>query len=193
MISISVYYQVKFTLKKADVEFKKNQIAQMEIAEQVEAQYHEALNSYNAVKVFVDSTHSDNVMLLKFIEDLEKVMPTGTSINNLRANDGYVTFEVASTSKEAVADVIVTMKSLDYVSDVSIPSINDLVVDVDETEDEDEETEEVESELVGEEYIRSNSIVTYTFSCKLTDLDYKKGTESEVLDPSALENEEGDE
>ena len=192
MISISVYYQVKYTLKKADVDFKKNQIAQMEIAEQVEAQYHEALNSYNAVKVFVDTTHTDNVMLLKFIEDMEQVMPTGTSIDNVKSAGGYVNFDVTSTSKEAVADVIVTMQGLDYVSDVSIPAITDTIIPIVTTDEEAEEEEEVvEPEMIGEEYIRTDSVVTYHFSCKLTDLNYKTGTESEVLDPSAVENEGG--
>ena len=76
--------------------------------------------------------------------------------------------------------------------DVSIPAITDTIIPIVTTDEEAEEEEEVvEPEMTGEEYIRTDSVVTYHFSCKLTDLNYKTGTESEVLDPSAVENEGG--
>ena len=191
MCAICATYQIKYSLKKADVEFKKQQIANMEIAEQVEAQYHEAINSYNTVKAFVDTTHSDNVVLLTFMQDLEKVLPTGTSINDLKCYNGFVEFDVYTTSKEAVADMIVNMNSIDYVSNVYVPSIKEEYIGEPVEEEEENDEEEAET-LIGEEYIRTPYLIKYHFSCSIKDLNYVSGTESIVTDPSAETNEGGE-
>ena len=93
MIGICAWYQIKYALKKADVEFKKTQINTLQIAEDIANQYEDTLNAYNTVKTFTDTTHTNNVVLLQFIEDLEKIMPTGTFINELKATDGAITFK----------------------------------------------------------------------------------------------------
>ena len=191
MLAVCATYQIKYSLKKVDVDFKKQQIANMEIAEKVEAQYHEAIDSYNTVKAFVDTTHSDNVVLLTFMKDLEKLLPTGTSINNLKCYNGYVEFDVYTTSKEAVADMIVNMNSIDYVSNVYVPSFKEEYLGEPEEEEEDNDEEEIPT-LVGEEYIRTPYLISYHFSCAITDLNYVSGTESIVTDPSAETNEGGE-
>ena len=106
-----------------------NDIAAIGDIEQIALAYEAALNEYNIVDAFEESTHSDNEMLLQFILDMEKKMPAGTSINNLAAAEGEISFDVASgwnlTTKNEVADVLVQIGRLDYVSNFTIPDITE--------------------------------------------------------------------
>lgn len=187
MICICAWYQIKYAIKKADVEFKKTQINNLQIAEDIANQYDQTLAAYNTVKTFTDTTHTNNVMLTTFIADLEKILPTGTVINDLRADNGRVSFKVTSTSKEAVADFIVQIKKLDYVSSFNIPSIksafSEEATEPEETENDDSEEEEL---IDGYEYIYTNEKVTYDFSCVLVDKSFTAGAVEKATDPSQI-------
>lgn len=194
MIGICAWYQIKFALKKADVDFKKTQINTLQIAEDIANQYETTLGAYNTVKSFTDTTHTDNVVLLQFIGDLEKIMPTGTTINDLAASDGYITFKVESTSKEAVADFIVQLKKIDYISSFSIPSIQ--VENIDDYESPIPEDADEEEFIMpdGSEYIYTGQIVKYDFACKIVDKSFVAGAVEVAADPSQVETtEEGGE
>ena len=125
MAGICASYQIKFALKQSDVDFKKQKIAEMEIAEQVASEYEETIKAYNIVKMFADTTHNDNVMLYKFFKDMESNIPTGSYIDKLSATDGEVTLEITNQSKEAVADTYVRIKNLPYVYDCKIDTIEE--------------------------------------------------------------------
>ena len=193
MIGICAWYQIKFALKKADVDFKKQQISNLQIAEDIANKYEETLNAYNTVKSFTDTTHTNNVVLLQFMNDLEMILPTGTTINGLNANDGIVSFTVSSTSKEAVANFIIEMKKLDYVSSFNIPSISVKQIDGYEIPEEDEEDEDNNVSIEGSEYIYTGEIVTYNFSCVLVDKSFVAGAVEIATDPSQVSNTEGGE
>lgn len=125
MISICAFKQFQYVLAKKDVDDKKKHIAEMEIAEKVAAEYEDTVRAYNVVKTFDDTTHNDNVMLYRFLKDLEKIMPTGSIIDKVSATDGLVVFTVTNQSKEAVADTYVRISALDYVTDTSIKVITE--------------------------------------------------------------------
>ncbi len=129
MISISAWFEVKYIFKNKDVENKKQKIAEMEIAEKVANEYDETVNAYNTVKAFVDTTHTDNAMLYTFLNDLEKIIPTGSTIDKLLAEDGTVVFTITTQGKEAIADAYVKIKALDYVKDVSVVEIKEENID----------------------------------------------------------------
>lgn len=99
-------------------------IIKIQDIEQLKIDYDNALAEYTIVDGFEKSTHSDNEMLLTFINDLEAMMPSDTTINNVEAVDGDIKFEVASgwhdVTKNEVADVMVTIGGLDYVQDFLI-------------------------------------------------------------------------
>ena len=173
MIGICAWYQIKYVLKKADVDYKKQQIATMEIAEKIAAEYEEAQNAYAVVKSFTDTTHNDNVVLTKFLSDLNSILPTGTVINNFAASDGYISFEVYAECKEDVADFIVQLKGFDYISDVSIPSLNDNL-GTNEVE-EDEEENETDEEVVVNPYRNTGALVYYPVTLKISDLKFYNG------------------
>ena len=125
MISICALKQFQYVIVKKDVDDKKKHIAEMEIAEKVAAEYEDTVRAYNVVKTFDDTTHNDNVMLYRFLKDLEKIMPTGSIIDKVSATDGLVVFTVTNQSKEAVADTYVRISALDYVTDTSIKIITE--------------------------------------------------------------------
>ena len=195
MIGICAWYQIKYALKKADVEFKKTQINTLQIAEDIANQYEDTLNAYNTVKTFTDTTHTNNVVLLQFIEDLEKIMPTGTFINELKATDGAITFKGYATSKEALADFIVQIKKLDYISSFTIPSFQVKQIDGWEAPDAEAVADEENTEsLVGEEYINTGEILEFDFICYIVDKSFTAGIIETATDPSQVtENAEGGE
>lgn len=125
MAGICASYQIKYVLKKADVDFKKQKISEMEIAEKVAAEYEDTVKAYNIVKVFNDTTHTDNVMLYRFLCDLEKLIPSGSIIDKFVADNGEIQFQITNQSKEAVADTYVKIKNLDYVTSTRIETISE--------------------------------------------------------------------
>jgi hypothetical protein len=148
-----------------------NEIKAIEDIEKILAEYEAAKHEYDQVKAFEDMTHNDNEYLVKFIDDLETLLPYESHIVQLTANDGDVEFDLQSgwhdTTKNEVADVLLNIAALDYVSDFKIPAIEDawriiMIIDHDEdgnpiywTKDYvakgEEEEEEGEGEGEGEE------------------------------------------
>ena len=125
MIAICASYQIKYALKKTEVSIKEQKIKEMEVAERVANEFDATVKAYNIVKSFVDTTHTDNVMLYKFLNDLERIIPTGSYIDELTAVDGEVVFTITNQSKEAVADTYVNIKDLDYVTGVSVKELEE--------------------------------------------------------------------
>jgi len=186
MICICAWYQIKYALKKADVEFKKTQINTLQIAEDIANQYEDTLNAYNTVKSFTDTTHTNNVVFLQFVQDLEKVMPTGTYVDDIRAVDGHITLKGYATSKEALADFIVQLKGLDYVSSFSVPSFQVKKIDGWEPSENEEGEDGEETSLTGEEYINTGEILSFDLSCTIVDKSFTAGVLEKAADPSKV-------
>ena len=104
-------------------------IASMEDIEGIAQNYEDSVASYKIVKDFYDGTVSDNEMVLQFINDMEKALPTDAHIDQFQSTDGVVQFVVTGTSptlgKEEIADFIVKLKSLDYVSGATLTTARD--------------------------------------------------------------------
>ncbi len=194
MISISAWTQIKYYLKSLDVQNKQQKISEMEIAEKVAAEYDATVDSYNIVKSFVDTTHTDNVMLYTFLKDLEKIIPTGSTIDKLTANEGEIVFEIKNQTKEGVADTYVGIKELDYVTDVFISEVKE--------ENDQYEVENGHLKLDAEEvaniaaypYNYSLWSDTVVITVKLKDPNYNAGIiEASPLEEAPAENtEEGE-
>lgn len=189
MISVSAWTQVKYYFKTLDIQNKEQKIKEMEVAEKVADEYENTVNSYNIVKAFVDTTHTDNIMLYKFLKDLEQIIPTGSTIDKLEATDGTVVFEICNETKEGVADTYVGIKELDYVTDVFIEEIKE--------ENDDYEVEEGHLKLDAEE-VANIEAYPYNYSLwhdtvkitvQLKDPDYTAGT----LEVTKLEDESSEE
>ena len=120
---------VKYFGLKEEEKLIEQDIASMEDIEGIAQNYEDSVAAYHVVKDFADGTVSDNEMLLQFINDMEKSLPSDAYIDALSANNGAVSFQVTGTSdtlgKEEVADFIVKLKGLDYVSGVALTSVVD--------------------------------------------------------------------
>jgi len=152
--------------KVAEKELLETNIKAIEDVEQIKINYDNAAAAYQAVKDFADSTNSDNELVLQFITDLERILPTTMIVDGFSASNGTVTFAVTAPNKEAVADMIVEIKKLDYVQTFNIPAIAEGSGYIRGTE-EDVLAALEEQGIDTEEYI--NTIVTYSFSCQLAE------------------------
>lgn len=150
--------------KVAEKELLEANIKAIEDVEQIKLNYDNAAAAYQAVKDFADSTNSNNELVLQFITDLERILPTTMIIDGFSASGGTVAFTVTAPNKEAVADMIVELKKLDYIQTFNIPAIAEGSGYIRGTE-EDILAALEEQGIDTEEYI--NTIVTYSFSCQL--------------------------
>ncbi len=121
-----VYQKKQAEDRKAQLEAN---IAAIQDIEQIAADYEEAMAQYGVVAAFEESTHSDNELLLKFINELEACLPTESYISGLSAADGNISFSLETGWREAikneVADVIVTLGEIDYVHNLVITSFSE--------------------------------------------------------------------
>ncbi len=152
-----VYYGLVAVQEQLEADIKA-----IEDVEQIAADYETAKSAYDSVVSFDESTDSNNELVLRFVQDLEKKMPTETIINNFTSADGVVNFSVVTTNKEAVADVIVAMRELEYVKTFEIPSITEKIGFIPGTaaQEEAEAAKEAKEEYLG-------TVVQYAFKCTL--------------------------
>ena len=157
--SMVAYYGTKAVKEKLEADIKA-----IEDVEQIAADYESAKAAYDSVMAFANSTYSNNELVLQFIQDLEQKLPKDTIINNFSSVDGFVEFAVTTPNKEAVADVIVAMREIDYVQSFSIPALAEEEGEIPGIEDaEGEEADTTETE--DEETVPT--VVVYQFSCVL--------------------------
>lgn len=139
-------------------------IKAIEDVEQIALDYANALAAYDTVRQFDLSTNSNNELVLQFIYDLEKILPTTAIIESFSSEDGKISFKVATPDKESVADTIVEMRKLEYVESFSIPNLSEKEGYIDGTKDEIVALLE-EQGVDMEEY--DNTYVIYPFTCTL--------------------------
>lgn len=155
------YYGTKAVKEKLEADIKA-----IEDVEQIAADYESAKAAYDSVMAFANSTYSNNELVLQFIQDLEQKLPKDTIINNFSSVDGFVEFAVTTPNKEAVADVIVAMREIDYVQSFSIPALAEeegVIPGTEEAEGEEADTDETEDEET------VSTVVVYEFSCVLVE------------------------
>ncbi len=151
------YYGLVAVQEKLEADIKA-----IEDVEQIAADYETAKAAYDSVVSFDASTNSNNELVLRFVRDLEKKMPKDTIVNNFTSAEGVVNFSVITTNKEAVADVIVAMREIEYVKSFEIPSITEKIGFIPGTaaQEEAEAAKENKEEYMG-------TVVQYAFTCVL--------------------------
>ncbi len=194
MISICAYTQILFMFAKDELQTKKDRIKEMEIAEEVANEYSKTVTAYNTVKTFVDTTHSDNVMLLTLINDLEDILPQGTTIDKLDCTDGFVQFEVTTQGKEAVADSFVKIGQLKYVDSVDVFLIDEVKI-IEKDAEGNVVVDEISAALhEAAPYNYSDVRDKFKLEVKIRDLDFVPGGEIESdYTPEGEEEVEGGE
>jgi type IV pilus assembly protein PilM len=118
MGTLSALKLVKYFGLKTAERLIEEDIAQMEDIEQIAQEYEKSVESYKIVKNFADGTVSDNEMVYQLVCDLENILPSNAYIDRFDAQNGIVALDLTTSEKDAVADVIVKLKELDYVQGV---------------------------------------------------------------------------
>lgn len=116
---------------------KKNlekQINDMAGSEAVYLDYLASKSDYDLVKNYYDSTVNDSEALYTLLLDLEEVMPKSVGISTFTLNNGAVTMTGISGGKEPLADFVIELKKLPYVSNVRVQNITDTYDEFDQVE-----------------------------------------------------------
>jgi type IV pilus assembly protein PilM len=97
--------------------------------EQIAREYEQAQAEFEEVNVFDRERHNDNEKLLTFVNDLERLIPTGTSVTNLKATNGDIEMTVLTgwddPTKNQIADIMINVAALDYVTNFKVPSFQE--------------------------------------------------------------------
>jgi len=150
MASLCTLRLVKYFGLRAQEKLIEADIAQMEDIEQIAQEYENTVSAYKIVKEFADGTVSDNEMVYQLILDIEKCLPTDARVDDFQSEEGLVVFEVTGTEKDEIADMIVSLKKLDYIDSVMLTDAQDenapyFLEIVDPVEDDDLTEEEAEA------------------------------------------------
>lgn len=81
-------------------------------------------NRYNEYASFDRMSNTQNEKLSQLIDDLERIFPTYVRIRNMSAQDGHVALTMESDMKMTIAQMLLNMRELDYVTNLSIPNIS---------------------------------------------------------------------
>ncbi len=119
---------VKYFGLKAEQQLIEADIAAREDIIGIADNYDKSKDAYLTVKDFADGTVSDNEMVLDLFTELEKILPDDAYINKFNSAEGLVNFEVTGSNKEEIADMLVALKKLDYVSGASLTTVKDDLV-----------------------------------------------------------------
>lgn len=125
-VSVTAIQYMNAVNEKTELEEK---IAKIEDIEAMVVSYESAKASYIVVKQFELSTVTDNEKVYQFICDFEEILPTDTTIDDVSIMDGDVTMTVTTgwhpTAKNEVADIMVSLQGIDYLSELVIPTASE--------------------------------------------------------------------
>lgn len=110
---------------KTEKEELEKKLQSLEGMKAIEAQLNEAQANNKVIQDFLKSTKGPNDSLLQLVQDLEKVMPVGTSISSFALSDGTVSIGVGGLGKASVAKFIEELKQLKYVQNVKIDYVSE--------------------------------------------------------------------
>lgn len=99
-----------------------NQIEQLKPIEAIVGDFYQAKDMYTDVSNFQTLSNSNNDTLEAFVMDLEDKIPSDVAFQSMAVNNGAVTFTGTASSKESVADLIAKLRSIEYVTGVTIGS-----------------------------------------------------------------------
>lgn len=104
-------------------------IAAIQDIENIKVEYDNAMTQLGVVKSFKDTTLNDNSKIYDFFCDLETRIPTDMHIVSLAAENGNLAIELSTgwheKTKNEVADLMVEMQKLNYVSNFNVEEIEE--------------------------------------------------------------------
>ena len=100
-------------------------INDLSYAQEVFDEYNATTSKFQWVKTMDDSTVTYNNELVKVIEELEKKMPSQIRILSLTASESSLNLSITVENKEAVADVIMQLRTFDSIALSSVSAISE--------------------------------------------------------------------
>ena len=80
-------------------------------------------NRYNEYATFDDASKSQAEKYYRLINDLEAKIPSMIYVKNFTGNENKVTMSMVSDVKMTVAQLLLNLKEIDYITNVNIPSM----------------------------------------------------------------------
>lgn len=104
---------VQMNLAEQEMQDAQSRLEGIKSIEEIVQKYNVAKSRNDDVKNFVMMSVNNNDVLMKFISDLELVMPQGVQLNSISISDGVVSMIGEATSKYDVTKFIMQLKSID--------------------------------------------------------------------------------
>jgi type IV pilus assembly protein PilM len=126
-ILISVVLVLAATMRKlnavSEQQDLQQQIANLSTVETV-YQENETVNAAKSVyETIDDATKTENEQFLKLISELEDQFPKKVTVLSMDITDGTITLNLSSTKKLEAAQLLMNLKEISFIKDISIPSI----------------------------------------------------------------------
>ena len=112
-------------MAKAERDSLRSRLTSLEEMKTIENQLNDIVVKSDAIENFYKSTKGPNDSLLRLINDMEQVMPTGMSIDSFALSDGVVSITGGGMGKESVAKFIQQMRDLKYVENVKVDFVSE--------------------------------------------------------------------
>lgn len=115
--------------EKADKDFTQSQIDMLGDVEDLSIKCEQANSDLQKMKEWYETTKSPNESLAKFIGDLEQIQPSDVAVNRFTLSDGVFLLEGSAKNRPAVAQFLIELKKLPYVTNVRINYLTENVLD----------------------------------------------------------------
>ncbi|MDO4188191.1 MAG: pilus assembly protein PilM [Lachnospiraceae bacterium] len=125
-VALGVTSTVLYHMAKTERDELKIKLDALSEIQSLEDQLSEAQAKNQVIQNFLASTKGPNDSLMRLITDLEKIMPSGMSIDTFSLADGSVTLSAGGHGKASVARFIEEIKALKYVESVTVDYVSEV-------------------------------------------------------------------
>jgi len=115
-------------------------------------------NLYNEYLSFDKLSKTQNDKLGQLVDDLEAAFPTNVIVKSFSASDGHISMTMQADIKLTVAQLIMNLKEIDYITNISISSISRTKKDLNMEAEEETQEEEAPVELTEEELLELEEV-----------------------------------
>lgn len=113
---------INYKIVESDRDDLQDNIAEIEDIKKVVQEYDVANNKLQDAEGFAALTTGADDVLLSFVENLEILIPSDVSIKNMSVSDGSVSMNCTGSSKETMAQFLVSLSAITNVKNVYLSS-----------------------------------------------------------------------
>ena len=120
LVAIPYVRKTKAEQHQADL---KKRITELKPVQEIYSENVFYRNRYNEYATFDKASKSQAEKYYRLINDLEAKLPTMIYVKSFSGNENKVTLSMVSDTKMTVAQMLLNLKEIDYITNVSIPSM----------------------------------------------------------------------